>query len=156
MSEGTPNADRMFAFIRSAMRGHSMVDTLRRWQSIESQTMRDVGDIVERTGNPYVRIILEIIRHDSLIHHRIQQALIDSLVHGDTTIEKSALDRVWRHLGDSQIASTEAVAMAAELNDLASGSFQRALLGYLTNDIHKHHKLLRQLAELHHGPTPAN
>ncbi len=156
MSAGTPNIDRMFAFIRATMQGQSMIDTLRRWQSMESQIMSDIGGVVERTGNPYARIILEIIRHDSLIHHRIQQALIDSLRHGDTTIEHAALDRVWPELGDSQVASTEAIAIAAELTELASGSFQRAMLGYLSNDTHKHHRLLRQLAELHHGPIPAN
>ena len=49
-----------------------MLGVLRQWQGIERQSMNDTAEIMEQTENPLIRMIMEIIRHDSLMHHRVQ------------------------------------------------------------------------------------
>ena len=46
----------------------NMVSVLREWQGIERLSMNDTAEIMEKTSNPLIRMIMEIIRHDSLMH----------------------------------------------------------------------------------------
>ena len=44
-----------------------MIDLLRQWQGLERQAMNDTAEIMEKTENPLIRMIMEIIRHDCII-----------------------------------------------------------------------------------------
>ena len=68
---------------KGSNRVEEMVGTLREWQGIERQAMDQTAEIMEKTSNPFIRVIMEIIRQDSLMHHRVQQVIIDSLRYVD-------------------------------------------------------------------------
>ncbi len=57
----------------------NMVKLLKNWQKLERKAIDDTAEMIEETKNPLVRMIMSIIRHDSLMHHRVQQFLIDSV-----------------------------------------------------------------------------
>ena len=71
-----------------------MVDVLSRWQGIERQAMSDTAEIMEKTSSPLIRILMEIIRHDSMMHHRVQQFIIDSLTQQAVTVTREAKPRM--------------------------------------------------------------
>ena len=66
MAKGQENTDKL-------------VDTLRKWQQIERKSIDSCADIMEKTDNSLIRQFMEIIRNDSVQHHRVQQFIIDSL-----------------------------------------------------------------------------
>ncbi len=55
------------------------IDVLRQWQGIERDAIETTAQIMEKTDNLLIRQIMEIIRNDSVQHHRVQQFLIDSI-----------------------------------------------------------------------------
>ena len=55
------------------------VDVLRQWQGIERDAIETTAQIMEKTDNLLIRQVMEIIRNDSVQHHRVQQFLIDSM-----------------------------------------------------------------------------
>ena len=57
----------------------NLVKTLRKWQGIERKSIDSCAEIMEKTDNPLIRQFMEIIRNDSVQHHRVQQFIIDSL-----------------------------------------------------------------------------
>ena len=48
------------------------VDVLRQWQGIERDAIETTAQIMEKTDNLLIRQIMEIIRNDSVQHHRVQ------------------------------------------------------------------------------------
>ncbi len=142
------SVDRMFAFLRANLRARAVIATLRRWQLMEKQTLSEVGHLVEHTPNPFVRVVLEIIRHDSLVHHRVQQCLIDSLADSDPMPSRVVLARLVEDLAGREPELEEALRLAAELEPLTSSPRHRALLDYLVEDTRRQMRLLSQLREL--------
>ena len=49
------------------------VEVLRQWQGIERDAIETTSQIMEKTDNLLIRQIMEIIRNDSVQHHRVQQ-----------------------------------------------------------------------------------
>ena len=54
-------------------------DTLKRWQDIEVASVEHTTAMIERTKNPLIKLVMEIIRQDSVMHKRVQQVILDSL-----------------------------------------------------------------------------
>jgi hypothetical protein len=125
-----------------------MVSALRRWQSIERTSMEQMSEVLEKTTNPFVRIIMEIIRHDSLMHHRVQQVIIDSLTRADIPLRYEELAAVWDEIERHDATEKEVVGIAKVLRDEAWNPVHKQLLDYLANDEEKHDRLLEQLGEI--------
>ena len=56
-----------------------IVKNMQDWKKIENASVASTGKVIEKTENPIVRIIMEIIQRDSQMHYRIQDLIIDSL-----------------------------------------------------------------------------
>ena len=76
-------------------RVEKVVSTLRQWQGLERQALSDTAEIMEGTKSPLLRLMMEIIRHDSLMHHRVQQFLVDSLTLADVAVTRDELATRW-------------------------------------------------------------
>ena len=59
--------------VKGPERTAQLVEALRRWQAIERESINHTAEMMEKTDNLLVRQILEIIRNDSVQHHRVQQ-----------------------------------------------------------------------------------
>lgn len=122
-----------------------MVDVLRQWQGLERQAMNDTAEIMEKTKSPLIRILMEIIRHDSLMHHRVEQFLIDSVEKDAVTVTREDIVEVWESLEAHDRAEKRTIQMAEDLRKKAWSPVHKLLLDYLLREEGKHDSLIAQL-----------
>jgi hypothetical protein len=137
-------------------RVEKMVTLLKTWQGLERQAMDDAGEIIEEAKNPLVRMIMSIIRHDSLMHHRVQQFLIDSVTEADVPVSREDLARIWEKLEEHDRLEKKAIEMATQLRDEAWSPVHKQLLSYLLADEQKHDTLISQLGDMKKGMSQAS
>ena len=56
-----------------------LVGILKTWQGLENSAITHTTEIIAKSQNPLIRLVMEIIRHDSEMHYRVQQVLLDSI-----------------------------------------------------------------------------
>ena len=137
-------------------RVENMVRVLRQWQGIERQSINDMAEIVEQTKNPLIRMIMEIIRHDSLMHHRVQQFLIDSVTEKNITLSREDVGEIWEKIEAHDKVEKKTIELAKELREEAISPVHKQLLNYLLTDESKHDSLLEQLEEVKRDMTRAS
>jgi len=137
-------------------RVEEMVSTLQEWQAIERQSMSDTAEIMEKTSNPLIRILMEIIRHDSLMHHRVQQFLIDTLTVADVTVTREDVANIWTMIEAHDATERKTIELAEQLKKKAWTPVHKQLLDYLISDEKKHDHLLVQLGEIKSGMTKSS
>ncbi len=123
------------------------VDTLRHWQQLERQAIETTAELMEKTNNPLIRQILEIIRNDSVQHHRVQQFLIDSLTTTPVKLTPEELAEIWDALEAHDELERETIEIAKKLKEECRFFVQKALLEYLILDEEKHDHILGQLED---------
>jgi hypothetical protein len=131
-----------------------MVEGLRKWQGIERKAMEQTAEIMESTGNPVIRMIMEIIRQDSMMHHRVQQFIIDSLTREAVNLSPEDVTEIWTKIEEHDEMEREVIDMAKDLKEKAWSPVHKQLLDYLLADETKHDRLLEQLGELKKGMYP--
>ena len=130
-----------------------MVEGLRKWQGIERKAMEQTAAIIEKTTNPFVRTVMEVIRHDSLMHHRVQQTIVDSRTRESMALSPDDLLSVWNLIEEHDETEKEVIAIATELRDMAWSPLHKHLLTYLLHDEEKHDRLLEEMDELKKDAT---
>jgi hypothetical protein len=133
-----------------------LVEILRQWQRIERQSITDTAEIIEESRNPFIRLIMEIIRHDSLMHHRVQQFLIDSVTEADVPVSREDLARIWEKIEEHDRLEKKTIELAGQLRDEAWSPVHKQLLSYLLADEQKHDTLLAQLEDIKKGMSQAS
>ena len=139
-----------------ANRIEEMVGVLREWQGIERQSMNDTAEIMEATENRLIRLIMEIIRHDSLMHHRVQQFLIDSVTKEDVPVRREDVAEVWDKIEAHDEMERKTIAMAEELHGKAWNPVHKILFHYLITDEKKHDAILGELNSIKEGMSKAS
>ncbi len=122
-----------------------LIDMLRRWQGLERQAIEHTAAIMEKTPNPLIRQILEIIRNDSVQHHRVQQFIIDSMTTTPVTLTPEELGAVWTEIETHDALEREVIELGKQMRDDCRFPVQRTLLDYLIADEEKHDTLLGNL-----------
>lgn len=125
-----------------------MAKVLKSWQKLECKAMDDTAAIIEESNSALVRMIMSIIRHDSLMHHRVQQFLIDSITEADVPVSRDDLANIWDSIEQHDRLEEKAITMAEELRDEAWSPIHKQLLDYLLEDEKKHDRLIDQLREV--------
>ena len=125
----------------------NMIGVLQQWQGLERQAMNDTAEIMEQTKSPLIRIIMEIIRHDSLMHHRVQQFLIDSVTKESVTVTREDVTEIWEKIEAHDRMEKRTIELAEGLKKDAWSPVHRTLLDYLLRDESKHDTILQQLGE---------
>jgi rubrerythrin len=128
-------------------RTDELVSTLRQWQGLERQAMNDTAEIMETTESPFISILMEIIRHDSLMHHRVQQFIIDSLTKRDVRVTREDVAEIWDKIEAHDRVERKTIELATELREKAWNPVHKQLLDYLIKDETKHDSLLGQLEQ---------
>ena len=126
-------------------RTKEMVDVMKQWQGIERDAIDTTTTLMEKTDNLLVRQIMEIIRNDSVQHHRVQQFIIDSLTKTPGRLKPEELAQIGDEITKHAEAEQEVIKLGRELRDSWTFFVQRSLLDYLIDDEEKHDKLLRDL-----------
>jgi len=133
-----------------------MIDILRTWQNLERQALSDTAEIIQESKSPLVRIIMEIIRNDSLMHHRVQQFLVDSLTTQTPAVTREDITEIWEKIEAHDKVEKKTIKLAEELREKSWSPVHKQLLGYLLADEKKHDSLLEQLDELKVGLSKAS
>ena len=100
---------------------------------------------MEKTDNLLVRQIMEIIRNDSVQHHRVQQFIIDSLTRTPVQLTPEDLAVIWDEIEKHDEVERKTIALGKELAKDCPFFVQKTLLDYLIYDEEKHDKLLGEL-----------
>ena len=131
-----------------AEKTQGMIDLLRTWQGIERKAMEQTAEIIEKTDNPFLRIIMEVIRHDSLMHHRVQQTIVDSMTRGAISLTSEEIASIWSMIEAHDETEKDVIKIAKQLREQAFTPIHRLLFDYLLGDEEKHDSLLEQLGEV--------
>jgi hypothetical protein len=137
----------------------ALVSGMQRWQRIEDASVSSTGQIIEKTKNPVIRLVMEIIQRDSQMHHRVQGMIADSLSVQTRAIGLSPdeLGEVWTMIEKHIEIERKTVELAKEALAALKGKklvVQEYLLNYLLTDENKHNELLDQLNTIKRGMYP--
>jgi len=132
-----------------------LVSNMRKWQNIEDASVSSTGQIIEKTENPLIRLIMEIIQRDSQMHYHVQEFIADSIEHKAVSLTSDELAKVWdlieRHIDLEKKTVEIAEQTIASLKGQQGMIVQEYLLNYLLEDERKHNDLLGHLDNIKKG-----
>jgi len=131
-----------------------LVALLKHWQELEVATIAQTTTIMEKTQNPLIRLVMEIIRQDSAMHKRVQQVILDSLEKQAFSLTPEELADIWDLIEKHAEMEKETIVLAEKARKNCRLFAQRHLLTYLIEDEQKHDRLLSQLEDFKRGLYP--
>jgi hypothetical protein len=134
-----------------------IVANMTQWQKIENASVVSTGKIMEKTENPVVRIIMEIIQHDSQMHYRVQDLIAASLESKAIVFSTDELKDIWRMIENHIELEKKTVDLAQKSLEALKGKkmlVQEYLLRYLLEDENKHNRILENLEAIKRGAYP--
>ncbi len=135
----------------------AIVNNMRRWQKIENAGVAQTGKVIEKTENPIVRTVMEIIQRDSQMHYRVQDMIASSLESKAIALNPDELADVWGMIEEHIKLEKKTVELANEALAALKGKkmvVQEYLINFLLIDEQKHDKLLEQLQSIKNGMYP--
>ncbi len=127
---------------------------LRKWQGIEDASVVLTSSVLEKTSNPLIRLVMEIIRQDSEMHKKVQQAILDSLEKEAFHLQPEELAETWDMIEKHDQTEKEAIRLAEEAKASCPLVVQRQLLDYLIEDEKKHDRLMGNLEDFKRSIYP--
>jgi hypothetical protein len=134
-----------------------IVQNMRQWQKIENASVASTGNVIAKTDNPIIRLIMEIIQRDSQMHYRIQEMIADSLEKTTISLTPEELGTVWEMIEKHIELEKKTVALAIESLEALKGKKMvvvEYLLDYLRIDEEKHNQVLETLSTIKKGMYP--
>lgn len=125
-----------------------IISNMRSWQQLENATIGITGQVMERTNNPIIRLIMEVIQRDSQMHYLVQEWIADSLESKTVSLTPEELGEVWDTIELHIELEKKSVEMAEKSLSSLNGKgmvTQAYLLNYLKEDERKHNNLLSSL-----------
>jgi hypothetical protein len=134
-----------------------IVANMKQWMKMENATVALTGNVIEKTDNPIVRLVMEIIQRDSQAHYRVQELIADSLQTKTITLSTDELAEVWGMIEKHVDLERKTVEMGKKALAALKGKkmlVQEYLLHYLLEDETKHTKLLEALESIKKNSYP--
>jgi hypothetical protein len=134
-----------------------IIANMRQWQKIENASVASTGKVIEKSDNPIVRLVMEIIQRDSQMHYRIQELIADSLESKVVALTPEELGDVWEMIEKHIDLEKKTVALALDSLQALKGRkmvVQEYLLDYLRIDEEKHNQVLETLSTIKKGMYP--
>jgi hypothetical protein len=135
-----------------------LIANMQVWRKIENAAIASTGRIIEKTENPIVRLVMEVIQRDSQMHYRVQEWIADSLQGKAVSLSPDELGKVWGMIEEHIELEKKTVELAESALEAIGGSkgmlVQSYLLEYLLDDEQKHNLLLERLMAIQKGMYP--
>jgi bacterioferritin (cytochrome b1) len=135
-----------------------LVANMQAWRKIENQSVASTSHVMEKTENPIVRLVMEIIQRDSQMHYQVQGWIAESLTGRAVTLTPEEIGEVWELIEEHIELEKKTVDLAEEAIALIGGSkgmqLQSYLLEYLLEDERKHNRILERLESIQKGMYP--
>jgi len=127
---------------------------LHNWQALETATISHTTEVIAKTRNPLIRLLMEIIRQDSEMHYRVQEVLLDSIERQAFTLTPEELGEIWDMVEKHADMEKQTIGLAEKALKNCRLFVQRHLLTYLIEDEKKHDRLLGQLEDFKRNIYP--
>ncbi|MFC2122184.1 hypothetical protein ACFLRP_00670 [Bacteroidota bacterium] len=134
-----------------------IVSTMKNWQKVEKDSIASTGQIIQKTDNPVIQMVMEIIQRDSQTHYQVQKMIADSLETKGVSLSPDELVQVWSLIEKHIAIEKKMFESAEQMLDLLKGKgmpVQSYLLSYLVDDERKHNNLLSALDGIKLGMLP--
>lgn len=135
-----------------------LVENMKRWQKVEDASVSSTGAIIEKTDNPIIRLVMQIIQQDSQMHYHVQQLIRDSLESKVLKLTPDELGEIWDMVEKHIRIEQETIQLAKDSLKQIEGSkgmvVQAYLLQYLLKDEEKHDAILETLSTIKKGMYP--
>jgi len=131
-----------------------IANDMKRWQKVEEESVASAGQIMAKTDNSIVKLVMEVIQRDSQMHHRLQGLIVESLERKAFSLTPEELGgirgMIERHiqLEERMIECTEEALSKVKGKTLV---LQEYLLNYLLVDERKHRSMLDSLEKVKKG-----
>ena len=125
-----------------------IISDMRQMQKAENASVASTGRIIEKTENPIVHLVMEIIQRDSQMHYQVQDFIAESLGEKTVSLTPEELDKVWEMIEQHIQLEKKMIEKAEQLLASMKGRFmvvQQYLIEYLLEDETKHNNLLDRL-----------
>ena len=132
----------------------NIIANMRRWQEVEDATTIQMSEIISKTKNPLIRMVMEIIREDSINHHRVQEFIANTLESETVSFSPDEFVQVWDLIEKHIKTEKRAEQYAEEALSALKGKkmvVQEYLLSYLLTDEAKHDKMLENMEMMKRG-----
>lgn len=134
-----------------------LADSMRHWQKIEDRSVESTGQVIAKTENPLIRLVMEIIQRDSQIHHRVQQFIIDSIESKPVALSTDEMASISEMIDNHLQIENDMVGLVDKaLSDVKDKKMlvQEYLLNFLVEDEKKHASMLNALGSIKKGMYP--
>ncbi|RJO67312.1 MAG: hypothetical protein C4523_09715 [Myxococcales bacterium] len=135
-----------------------LTESVQKWQKIELASVTMARKSKEKTDNPLLLIVLEILERDSEYHHRLQQVLLEALENGTLPLKPEDVgllsDLIDMHHKVEKDVIEIGRSCRGALGDQGGFVLPKFILDYLINDEEKHDALLDGLAKVKSGMYP--
>ena len=134
-----------------------IIDNMHRWQKIENASVASTGEVINKTDNPIIRLVMEIIQRDSQMHFRVQDLIAESLGTKTISLSPDELLKVWDMIEKHIKLEEKTIELANEAKKALEGKkmvVQEYLIDYLLIDEEKHNKILETLETIKKGMYP--
>ena len=135
-----------------------IISNMQIWQKVENASVASTGRVIEKTENPIVRLVMEVIQRDSQMHYRVQEWIAESLTRKAVSLAPDEVGDVWGMIEDHIDLEKRTLQLAEQSLEAIKGSkgmlVQAYLLEYLLEDEKKHNGLLERLMKIQKGMYP--
>ena len=135
-----------------------IVAIMKKWMEVETASVASTAKVIEKTGNPIVRLVMEIIQRDSQMHRRVQELIADSLETKVLTLTPDELGEVWglieKHIELEKKTLELGNASLEAIRGKKGMVVQEYLLKYLVLDEEKHDTILANLENVKKNMYP--
>ncbi|MEW6054867.1 MAG: hypothetical protein AB1552_13980 [Nitrospirota bacterium] len=118
------------------------------WYKLEDQTIKFAEDMMKKSDNAFIKVVMEIIKHDSQKHKIMQQFVIDALTKEAVHLAPQELIPLADILEKHIQAEAKSMGMAHACSTESRNYFVDFIISSLTDDETKHHNMLKTLDHL--------
>jgi hypothetical protein len=131
-----------------------LVQIMKQWQEVEDASIRSTTDILKKSSNPIVHIIMEIIRQDSAHHRKVQQMIIDHFEKETLKLTPEELVEFWDLVEEHDEIEKKTITLAKDALRETKAPLVAYLINYLLMDEKKHDDLLEEMSRIKSGMYP--
>ena len=125
-----------------------VVENFKQWQKLENETYGLAEDLQKKSDNPFVKLVMEIIRRDSEKHKIMQQFVIDSLTKEAIHLTPQELIPLGEVLDKHIKAEAKSMGLANACIAGTKNFFASFVSSLLIADEVKHHEMLTMLDQI--------
>ncbi len=133
----------------------ALVDNMKRWQKVENESIASTGQIMQKTDNPVIRMVMEVIQRDSQMHYWIQGWIADTLEYKTVILSPDELTSVGKLVEQHIAIEKKMIDYVEKAIAMVKGKrtilVQQYFLNYLLEDEQKHSNMLESLTILARG-----